>query len=149
MELAPTSKLLWSTDGHYFPETYWLANKQGRDAVEIVLIDYVEHKDLTVPQAIKIAKDMFFDNANKLYGLRLDEAGKGAVLPERPKEQPQDGGAEVSLPFYLYHCNHTQSSGVPRLQCGPGCGPRPHFQPRSYDTSSSELMPALQKHLDV
>ena len=28
LELAPTSKIIWSTDGHYFPETYWLANRQ-------------------------------------------------------------------------------------------------------------------------
>ena len=35
-QLTPTSKLLWSTDGHYFPETYWLANKQFRHALEQV-----------------------------------------------------------------------------------------------------------------
>ncbi|TKA60632.1 hypothetical protein B0A55_10592, partial [Friedmanniomyces simplex] len=28
LELTPTSKILWSTDGHHFPETYWLANVQ-------------------------------------------------------------------------------------------------------------------------
>lgn len=36
MELAPAEKLLWSTDGHLFPETYWLANKQFRQALEVV-----------------------------------------------------------------------------------------------------------------
>lgn len=36
LELVPYSKLLWSTDGHYFPETYWLANKQFREALEDV-----------------------------------------------------------------------------------------------------------------
>ena len=33
LELVPFSKLLWSTDGHLFPETYWLANKQFRDTL--------------------------------------------------------------------------------------------------------------------
>lgn len=36
LELTPTSKLLWSTDGHFFPETYWLANKQFREALNQV-----------------------------------------------------------------------------------------------------------------
>lgn len=31
LELVPGSKLLYSTDGHFFPETYWLANKQFRE----------------------------------------------------------------------------------------------------------------------
>lgn len=36
LEIVPTNRLLWSTDGHFFPETYWLANKQFRDALENV-----------------------------------------------------------------------------------------------------------------
>lgn len=31
LELVPGSKLLYSSDGHYFPETFWLANKQFRE----------------------------------------------------------------------------------------------------------------------
>ena len=41
LELAPTSKILWSTDGHFFPETYWLANKQFRSTLENALMDGV------------------------------------------------------------------------------------------------------------
>jgi hypothetical protein len=36
LEITPTNRLLWSTDGHFFPETFWLANKQFRQALEIV-----------------------------------------------------------------------------------------------------------------
>lgn len=36
LEITPTNRLLWSTDGHFFPETYWLANKQFRQALETV-----------------------------------------------------------------------------------------------------------------
>ncbi|KAK3071016.1 hypothetical protein LTR53_009412 [Teratosphaeriaceae sp. CCFEE 6253] len=71
LELTPTSKILWSTDGHHFPETYWLANVQGREAMEKVLCGYVEHEDLTAAQAIKAARDIFFNNSNALYGLGL------------------------------------------------------------------------------
>lgn len=31
LEMAPGSKLIYSTDGHFFPETFWLANKQFRE----------------------------------------------------------------------------------------------------------------------
>jgi predicted TIM-barrel fold metal-dependent hydrolase len=31
LEIVPGSKLLYSTDGHWFPETFWLANKQFRE----------------------------------------------------------------------------------------------------------------------
>jgi hypothetical protein len=36
LELTPTSRLLWSTDGHFHPETFWLANKQFRDTLQTV-----------------------------------------------------------------------------------------------------------------
>lgn len=36
LELAPSNKLLWSTDGHWFPETYALANAQMREVLSEV-----------------------------------------------------------------------------------------------------------------
>jgi hypothetical protein len=36
LELVPGSKILYSTDGHWFPETYWLANKQFREVLQEV-----------------------------------------------------------------------------------------------------------------
>jgi len=36
LELAPWTKVLFSTDGHYFPETYYLAQLQVREALETV-----------------------------------------------------------------------------------------------------------------
>jgi len=38
LELCPWSKILWSTDGHWFPETYLLANLQMREVFETVSI---------------------------------------------------------------------------------------------------------------
>ena len=41
MELVPASKLLYSSDGHWFPETYWLANKQFREVwLDVSLLMY-------------------------------------------------------------------------------------------------------------
>ncbi|TKA80870.1 hypothetical protein B0A49_03160 [Cryomyces minteri] len=69
LELVPTSKLLWSTDGHWFPETYWLANKQFREVLEEVLVDYVHKEDLSASQAIDFVRDVMFNNSNDLYAL--------------------------------------------------------------------------------
>jgi hypothetical protein len=38
LELAPYKKLLFSTDGHFFPETYWLSIRQFREALDEVRI---------------------------------------------------------------------------------------------------------------
>ncbi|KAL6240509.1 hypothetical protein RBB50_012621 [Rhinocladiella similis] len=74
LELTPASKILWSTDGHFYPETYWLANKHFREALEKVLTAYVAAGDVSVPQAIDIAVDIMFWNSNSLY--KLDEERK-------------------------------------------------------------------------
>ncbi|KAK5173189.1 uncharacterized protein LTR77_003311 [Saxophila tyrrhenica] len=86
LELTPWSKLLLSTDGHFFPDTYWLANVQGREAIERVMCEYVEKEDLEVKDAMKAVKDVFFENSNKLYDLRLKMEDGGKELPNRPKE---------------------------------------------------------------
>jgi Amidohydrolase len=36
LELCPTEKLMWSTDGHWFPETFLLAVAQAREGMESV-----------------------------------------------------------------------------------------------------------------
>ena len=71
LELTPMSKILWSTDGHLQAETYWLANVQGREALEKIFTELVQEDDLTVDQAIRAVEDILFHNSNKLYNLRL------------------------------------------------------------------------------
>lgn len=50
LEIVPTNRLLWSTDGHFYPETYWLSNKQFRHTLETVgLVVYGVLYMLTYP----------------------------------------------------------------------------------------------------
>lgn len=72
LELIPYSKILWSTDGHHHPETYWLANVQGREIMETVILEYIEAEDLTIEQAKQAVRDIIFNNSNKLYNLELE-----------------------------------------------------------------------------
>lgn len=113
LELCPTNKILWSStlfslccrfisvadlyspaDGHWWPETYYLATKQVREIllevrsydIEItttvlcsdqrlillqVLTECVESKELTLDQAVGVVRGALFDNANKVYKLNL------------------------------------------------------------------------------
>lgn len=48
LDIVPSTRLLWSTDGHYFPETFWLGNKQFRQALEKVCLTLVHLRELYV-----------------------------------------------------------------------------------------------------
>ncbi|PGH03641.1 hypothetical protein AJ80_08662 [Polytolypa hystricis UAMH7299] len=80
LELVPSTKILWSTDGHYHPETYWLANKQFREALNSVLSDYLRKGDYTLIQATDTASEILFQNSNRLYNLNQG--------PEFPQQLP-------------------------------------------------------------
>ncbi|KAK8037747.1 extracellular developmental signal biosynthesis protein FluG [Apiospora marii] len=72
LELCPWSKILWSTDGHWFPETYVLATMQMRDVLETTLCDLVHEGDLNEHQAIQLAQDILFTNSKRLYNLQTE-----------------------------------------------------------------------------
>ncbi|KAA8645795.1 extracellular developmental signal biosynthesis protein FluG [Aspergillus tanneri] len=69
LEIVPTTRLLWSTDGHFHPETFWLANRQFRQSLETVLVDYVQLGDLSMQQACVATVDILFQNSNRIYNL--------------------------------------------------------------------------------
>ncbi|OBZ74438.1 Protein fluG [Grifola frondosa] len=71
LELCPTNKIMWSTDGHYWPESYYLGALQAREVLYEVLENSIRRQDLTLAQAIEIVKRAFFENANKVYNLCL------------------------------------------------------------------------------
>ncbi|KAI8633564.1 glutamine synthetase/guanido kinase [Xylariaceae sp. FL1651] len=72
LELCPWSKILWSTDGHFFPETYLLATTQVRSVLKTVLGELVQTRQIDERQAIKLAQDMLFTNSKKLYNLTVN-----------------------------------------------------------------------------
>ncbi|KLO15252.1 hypothetical protein SCHPADRAFT_914510 [Schizopora paradoxa] len=72
LELAPTTKIMWSTDGHWWPETYYLGTLQAREALFEVLEESVRREELSEEQAIGVAQRALFYNANKLYRLGLE-----------------------------------------------------------------------------
>ncbi|KAI9068837.1 amidohydrolase 2 [Trametes sanguinea] len=77
LDLAPTNKIMWSTDGHFWPESYYLGTVQARQALYEVLADSVKRGDLFLCQAVGIIKRALFDNANTLYKLGLEPQWTG------------------------------------------------------------------------
>lgn len=72
LELTPTNKLLWSTDGHYWPETFHLAILQSRQALYEALSDVTDSGSMTEAQAVNALENMLFHTSNKLYRLGLN-----------------------------------------------------------------------------
>lgn len=91
LELCPSEKLLWSTDGHWFPETYILAVDQVREGMRQVLGEYVIRGSLTSTQAIKVVQDIFFNTSNKLYQLGLPLR---PIKPLNVDDFPTEGPSE-------------------------------------------------------
>ncbi|CAG8711918.1 43520_t:CDS:10 [Gigaspora margarita] len=71
LEICPSNKILFSTDGHYHPESYYVAAIQGRETLSKVLLESVENGEFSYEEAIKVAKQIMFENSNSLYKLNL------------------------------------------------------------------------------
>ncbi|KAF9028052.1 amidohydrolase 2 [Hymenopellis radicata] len=69
---APTNKILWSTDSHWFPESYYLGSLQSRQALFTVLSEMIQAGELTEKQAVAMVENVLFHNSNRVYGLKLD-----------------------------------------------------------------------------
>ncbi|XLU82982.1 hypothetical protein S245_006402 [Arachis hypogaea] len=67
LELAPINKVMFSTDGYAFPETFYLGAKWSREVVFAVLRDACIDGDLSIPEAVEAAKDIFARNAIRFY----------------------------------------------------------------------------------
>ncbi|KAJ1302136.1 hypothetical protein OPQ81_000965 [Rhizoctonia solani] len=74
MGICPTNKLLWSSDAAFYPERFYLGALQSRQALVDVLAEYIERQEIRFEEALVIAKQVFFENSNKLYGLRINYA---------------------------------------------------------------------------
>ncbi|CAA9965847.1 Glutamine synthetase/guanido kinase [Pyrenophora teres f. maculata] len=111
MELVPGSKLLYSSDGHWFPETFWLANVQFREVWLDILIEYIKKGDLTPQQAIGMTKDIMFNNANVLYNLRY-EATFDETIQVPPKQLTYNTKPSIASPFRSPAVTPGPSSGL-------------------------------------
>jgi predicted TIM-barrel fold metal-dependent hydrolase len=66
--VAPTTKLLYSSDGSRVPELHWLGAHTGRDVLGAVLAELVADGDLGPDDARLAGERVLRDNARRLYG---------------------------------------------------------------------------------
>jgi predicted TIM-barrel fold metal-dependent hydrolase len=72
LSLAPTSKVLFSTDAYSIPEIYWIAARWGRWGIGMVLDEWTQQGILSTGEADEIAHQMLHKNAASIYGIELD-----------------------------------------------------------------------------
>ncbi|MCH98378.1 protein fluG-like, partial [Trifolium medium] len=59
--------VMFSTDAYAFPELFYLGAKNAREVVFTVLRDSCIDGDITVPEAVEVAKDLFARNSINFY----------------------------------------------------------------------------------
>ena len=69
LEMAPYSKLLYSSDGGVLPETHWFSALNAKRAMSVVLDHLVSAETLTENEARNLAEMFFHKNAEKLFRL--------------------------------------------------------------------------------
>jgi uncharacterized protein len=68
LELAPFAKQLYSSDGWGVPELHHLGARLWRQAMSSALASHVLNGDWSVSQALKVARMIGAENADRLYG---------------------------------------------------------------------------------
>ncbi|RDX78982.1 fluG, partial [Mucuna pruriens] len=94
LELAPINKVMFSTDGYAFPETFYLGAKKSREVVFSVLRDACNDGDLSIPEAVEAAKDIFARNAIHFYKI---SSANGAVSSHSNLPQKLNDGLDIDV----------------------------------------------------
>ncbi|RMF85529.1 MAG: amidohydrolase [Nitrospinota bacterium] len=67
LELAPSTKILYASDGHSFPEFHWLGARFVRALLSQVLSEYREAGVLEEREAYQIGEQILWRNAQEVY----------------------------------------------------------------------------------
>ena len=67
--VAPSSKLVYSSDGIEVPELHWMSAMDGRRVIGAALGDMVDHGELTLTEAEAAGEGILRTNAKRLYRL--------------------------------------------------------------------------------
>ena len=71
LSLAPTSKVLFSTDAYSIPEIYWIAARWGRWGIATALERWIAGGMITAAEADEIGHQILHANAEAVYGIGL------------------------------------------------------------------------------
>ena len=68
-EMAPTTKIMYGSDGYNIPELYWIAAIQARKVLSATLNELIELKEIDEEWAYEIAKQILSENAKRVYSI--------------------------------------------------------------------------------
>ncbi len=74
LEFAPTTKVMYGSDGIMVPELFWISAHNGRKALGKVLDGLIADEVLDTDEANDIAHDVLHRTAARVYGVALDRA---------------------------------------------------------------------------
>lgn len=69
LEMAPTSKIMYGSDGFNIPELFWIAALAAKRGLRDALGEIVASGTLDEEQALDVADRFLSGNAKKLYGV--------------------------------------------------------------------------------
>jgi len=69
LEMAPTTKIMYGSDGFYTPEVYWIAAIIGKEALSQALDQLIKREFIDEDYGYKSAKFILHENAKKLYNV--------------------------------------------------------------------------------
>ncbi len=68
-EMAPTTKIMYGSDGFKIPELHWFSSIQTKKALTAALNELLESREIDEDRAYEIAKQFLSDNAKRIYNL--------------------------------------------------------------------------------
>lgn len=71
--VAPSSKLMYSSDGIGVPELHWISAVDGRRGLGEALGEMVSRRDLSLPEAEAVGESVLRNNATRLYQLQAEQ----------------------------------------------------------------------------
>eukprot|EP00850_Spirogloea_muscicola_P001135 SM000004S15005 [mRNA] locus=s4:709686:715436:+ [translate_table: standard] len=118
LSLAPINKVMYSGDGYAYAETYYLAAKCGRGALESTLCGAMDNGDLTTTEAVEAAHDILRRNAERLYMLELPAATAPPPSVTFSKSSTSDTvlGGQNRTSTRLVRLLYVDSAGIRRVR---------------------------------
>jgi predicted TIM-barrel fold metal-dependent hydrolase len=71
LEIAPSSKIMYGSDGFNLPELFWYSTKVGRRALMKCFSQFIEGGVFNKDEINQKARRILFENANEMYQLGL------------------------------------------------------------------------------
>ena len=71
LEAAPTSKIMYGSDGIMVPELFWISALNARKALGKVLDGLIDDEVIDNGEAEEIAKDVLYRTAQRVYGVNV------------------------------------------------------------------------------